>query len=74
MIYADPPYPTAAAAHLYARTVDFDRLAETLLAQQGKVAVSGYGDEWDSLGWERHEHHTITTHRRQRQQRLRARA
>ena len=34
---------------------DWDALTEALLAQRGRVAVSGYGDEWDHLGWQRHE-------------------
>ena len=59
LIYADPPYPSVAA--LYPEKVDFGNLADALLAQRGRVAVSGYGDEWDHLGWERHEHNTITT-------------
>ena len=28
---------------------------ETLLRQQGKVAISGYGEEWDCLEWQRYE-------------------
>ena len=54
VIYADPPYPTA-ARNLYSEDVDFSRLAAALHAQQGRVAVSGYGAEWDHLGWLRHE-------------------
>ena len=52
VIYVDPPYPTA--SDFYGR-IDTDLLAELLLAQEGLVAVSGYGDEWDALGWMRHE-------------------
>ena len=60
LICADPPYPSAEDSALYAKPVDIDRLTASLSAQQGRVAVSGYGDEWDHLGWERHEHKTIT--------------
>ena len=35
------------------RGVDWDRLADLLMAQRGAVGVSGYGDEWDRLGWRR---------------------
>lgn len=55
LIYVDPPYRSAdikpygeAAARL-----DWERLAALLAAQAGRVAVSGYGDEWDALGWHR---------------------
>ena len=50
MIYVDPPYRTAHTDN-YRFLPDFDRLQELLLAQKGKVAVSGYNDEWDRLGW-----------------------
>jgi len=52
-IYADPPYPTANTTGYAVR--DFDRagLADVLMAQRGAVGVSGYGDEWDLLGWRR---------------------
>ena len=52
VIYVDPPYPTA--SDFYGR-IDTDLLADLLLAQEGLVAVSGYGEEWDGLGWHRHE-------------------
>ena len=52
MLYADPPYKDTAGYH---SDVDRDALREALLAQQGRAAISGYGDEWDHLGWERHE-------------------
>ena len=57
LIYVDPPYrntdisPYGAAA----RRLDWGRLADLLAAQKGRVAISGYGDEWDSLGWRRSE-------------------
>ena len=52
VLYADPPYRDTAG---YGHDVDRDALRDTLLAQHGRVAISGYGDEWDHLGWERHE-------------------
>ena len=52
VIYVDPPYPTAKTP-LYAEQVDFESLGAALQAQRGRVAVSGYGDEWDHLGWRR---------------------
>ena len=53
VVYVDPPYPSA-AQNLYQNT-RFDRwaLTEVLSEQLGRVAISGYGDEWDRLDWER---------------------
>ena len=58
VVYADPPYKYAADPGDTYRRFSYDegKLTDVLLAQQGRVAVSGYGDEWDHLGWERHEH------------------
>lgn len=55
VVYVDPPYagtensPYAHVRHDRAETL------ELLQAQRGKVAVSGFDDEWDELGWMRHE-------------------
>lgn len=58
IIYVDPPYPSADTKP-YARLPDYDGLRSALRAQQGRVAVSGYGAEWDCLGWpERREFST----------------
>jgi len=58
-IYCDPPYEDADDSP-YAHTVDRGALHDVLLRQRGQVAVSGYGDEWDSLGWRRAELDTFT--------------
>lgn len=55
IIYCDPPYPTAASEFYGNADLDVDELAEVLLRQKGRVAISGYGEEWNMLGWERHE-------------------
>ena len=47
-VYCDPPY---ADVQDYAANVDGDALREALSRAQARVAVSGYGGEWDSLGW-----------------------
>ena len=57
VIYVDPPY--SAVDNLYSERPDHKQLTEALLAQRGRVAVSGYGQEWDHLGWERHEWSTL---------------
>ena len=59
VVYVDPPYPTATHGMYGADIVDRDRLAEGLKAMVGRAAVSGYNDEWDHLGWERHERATV---------------
>ena len=60
VVYCDPPYHTA---DTLAYTVDVDRgaMAEVLRAAKAKVAISGYNDEWDELGWERRDYFTYTT-------------
>ena len=56
VVYCDPPYAqSVAGGDDYAVGVDYEALALALQAQQGRVAVSGYGDEWDKLGWQRFE-------------------
>ena len=59
VVYVDPPYRTAAHVELYnLSAVDTEPLTEALLAQRGAVAISGYGSEWDHLGWRREEFST----------------
>ena len=55
VMYCDPPYYSSHTKLYEHGYVDSGALREALLAQSGRVAVSGYGDEWDDLGWERHE-------------------
>jgi len=59
VIYCDPPYSLADTSP-YVEEVDRDELMPLLLSQQGKVAISGYGDEWDCLDWHRSEYQTFT--------------
>lgn len=51
VIYADPPYRDADTSHYGGFELDRERLTATLGKQKGRVAISGYGDEWDHLGW-----------------------
>ena len=53
-IFCDPPYAETENKP-YAVSVDRDRLADLLRAQRGAVAISGYGEEWDGLGWTKRE-------------------
>ena len=64
VIYVDPPYRTS-YTHPYAIVrFDDDETLALLRRQAGRVAVSGYGDEWDGLldsGWHRFEYRTHIT-------------
>lgn len=54
--YVDPPYPTNwKKGGGYGYTVDYDALSDVLQRMTGQVAISGYGDEWNHLGWHRYE-------------------
>lgn len=54
VIYCDPPYPTACDIYGNAE-LDVEATTELLLQQKGRVAVSGYDDEWSHLDWQMHE-------------------
>ena len=55
-VYCDPPYGQGARTSPYGYGVeDKDEFVKALTAQQGAVAISGYGDDWDCLGWNRCE-------------------
>ena len=55
VIYADPPYRKADISAYPVSDLDIDRCAGLLAAQRGAVGISGYGNEWDLLGWRRIE-------------------
>jgi len=57
VVYCDPPY-RGTQTKIYSKEndgTDWQRMHELLDAQQGRVAVSGYGNQWDALGWNRFE-------------------
>ncbi len=62
MIYMDPPYYTS-YHKAYGHMVDIDSLRNALLDIPDNVqcAISGYGDEWDCLGWEVHAKNSYST-------------
>ena len=53
LVYCDPPYKSADTRPYGDTSVDWHEMTSLLLAQPCEVAVSGYGDEWDHLGWYR---------------------
>ena len=55
VIYCDPPYRTSTTSKYRHGDVDVDGLTAAILVQKGQVAISGYGDEWEHLNWQRHE-------------------
>lgn len=61
MVYADPPYAGTFQESYGGEAPTHDNLRDALLSQKGDVAISGYGDEWDCLGWQRHELTTFST-------------
>ena len=54
IIYVDPPYDNS-SCHYGGLMVDKNEMTERLKEQKGEVFISGYGDEWDHLGWKRYE-------------------
>ena len=58
VVYCDPPYPSITGALYRHSELDGEALTERLLSQKGAAAVSGYGKEWDHLGWRRFEMET----------------
>ena len=59
MVYIDPPYPGSDTEHYAAGgEVDIESIGQALADLEERkihVAVSGYGDTWDFLGWRREE-------------------
>ena len=61
VVYVDPPYRSADTSYYNVDQQDYEETIEALQAQKGRVAVSGYNDEWDELGWRRAER-TVALH------------
>ena len=51
VVYCDPPYQSSDISLYTHGAIDIDAMTAALLAQRGRIAVSGYGDEWEHLGW-----------------------
>ena len=54
VIYCDPPYGGDAYNGYQTPPLDREAVTEALLKQSGRVAISGYNDDWDHLGWQKH--------------------
>ena len=59
VIYVDPPYPSADTSAYAHGEIDVDALTAALWDCRGFVAVSGCGNEWDHLGWERYSRSAV---------------
>ena len=62
VLYLDPPYRSADTDGYRIAAFDADELAEAARKCKGFVAISGYNDDWDHLGW--HKHRCDTRFRR----------
>ena len=60
VVYCDPPYPTADTTPYRERKFDIERMTGILRQAKARVAISGYGDEWDALGWSKSENNIRT--------------
>ena len=57
VIYCDPPYYTSdMSPYVDNKNFDKDKFTELFKAQKSDVAISGYSNEWDHLGWVRTTH------------------
>lgn len=61
-IYCDPPYEFRSTDVYGTDKLDRAAFFALLKAQKGKVAISGYGSEWDALGWEKREREVFFSH------------
>ena len=59
-VYCDPPYHTATSGYKVA--LDVEAFTAALKKQCGRCAISGYGDEWDHLGWHKVEKKIYFSH------------
>ena len=56
--YCDPPYADANTGSYAVVQHDTAAMFDVLRQVRGRVAISGYGSEWDALGWHRSEYAT----------------
>ena len=59
VIYCDPPYFTSDNRGYTFKEFDKNDLKDLLLAQKGNVAISGQGNEWNKLKWNKHKIDTM---------------
>lgn len=55
VVYVDPPYADTSNIAYSRVRFDRDETFALLQAQKGRVAISGFDEEWDDLGWVRNE-------------------
>ena len=59
IVYCDPPYLTADVRHYGKFEFDAEKFSELVRQHKGRIYISGYNDEWDHLGFARHEFNTM---------------
>lgn len=55
VVYCDPPYRSADTGPYAIERYDVEALTTAMQDCKGFVAISGYADDWDHLGWHREE-------------------
>ncbi len=55
IIYFDPPYTKRNHSPYAVSSIDIDKITDLFQQHAGAIAISGCDDEWDHLGWEKHE-------------------
>lgn len=60
LVYIDPPYPETHSVYSVGE-LDVAELTDALDGHRGLVAISGYGDTWNHLGYRRNLFKTFTT-------------
>ena len=60
VVYIDPPYPNAEYSTNYGIEHNDEKLIAVMREMKCRVAVSGYGDQYDCLGWQRSEFQTVS--------------
>ncbi len=55
LLYFDPPYSKRKGDSYHINEIDVSAYSELFQQHAGAIAISGCDDEWDHLGWEKHE-------------------
>ncbi len=55
ILYFDPPYSKRRHTPYAVSEINKSECSDVFLEHKGAIAISGCDDEWDHLGWEKHE-------------------
>ena len=59
VIYLDPPYPGTRTAFYGPYELDYSAMRDVIRDARARICISGYGDFWNDLGWERRTYNVI---------------